>query len=117
MKAIVLAVIVAVMCLSFVAWAKTELPKDGQKTKIMVHAPVAGSEQILTVNSTTVDMSSNISWGIYSPVDCSYRTMSTATKAGIQKTIPAGAWHVRGVREGSAFSNYSGCTGAQLERQ
>lgn len=117
MKSITLAVIVAVLCLSFVAWAtKIELPKDGAKTKIMVHAPTAGADEILTVASTTKDNSDYIAWGVYSPVDCKFRTMSTATKSGIQKTIPSGSWLIRGVRDGSAFLNLSGCTGAELER-
>jgi len=118
MKSIAIATIAAVLCLSFVALATPpELPKDGAKIKIMAHAPSAGKDQILTVNSTTVDMSSDLSWGVYSPVDCKFRTMSTSTKVGVQKTIPSGAWHVRGLRDRSRFVNYSGCTAAELERQ
>lgn len=119
MKSIVLAVIVAILCLSFVAWSeKSELPKDGRKTKINAHAPAASKAQILTVASTTVPMESDLSWSIYAPSSgCKFRTMSTATVAGIQKTVPDGAWHTRGVRDGSAFTNFSGCTLAELERQ
>lgn len=75
-----------------------------------------GKDQILGVASTTIDMSDDLSWAVYSPVDCKYRTMTSAAKQGVQKTIPAETWHVRRVRKGSAFTNFSGCTLGQLER-
>lgn len=93
-----------------------ELPVDSRGAKMQVHAPSAGKDQILGVASTTIDMSDDLSWAVYSPVDCKYRTMTSAAKQGVQKTIPAETWHVRGVRKGSAFTNFSGCTLGQLER-
>jgi len=118
MKIVTLLIMCMILCLAVMAWAgRAELAKDGKSTKLEGHAPTAGKGQILTIASTTIDMSDDISWGLYTPTDCSYRTMSTSTRSGIQKTIPAGAWHVRVVSAGSAFTNFSGCTAAQLERQ
>lgn len=118
MKSIVIAIIAAVLCLPLVVLATPpDLPKDGAKTKIMGHAPTAGKCQLLTAASTTVDMSDDISWGIYAPADCKYRTMATSTVEGVQKTIPAKTWHIRWLRDGSRFVNYSSCDGAELERQ
>ncbi len=118
MKSIVLAVIVAVLCLSFASWAgKSELAKDGMKTKINGFAPDGSKDTTLSVASQTVDMSNDVAWSAYAPGDCKFRTMSTSTKAGAQKTILGGQWTTRVVNPESPFLNYSGCTSGELERQ
>lgn len=99
--------------------ARPELPKDGLKTKMNVHAPTATLGQILTDASTTVDMSDYLSWSLYAPAaGCKYRTMAAGTVGTeIQKTVPVGVWHTRAVRAGSAFTNFSSCALAELEPQ
>ena len=104
--------------LSYGAFAgKPELPKDGMKTKITAHAPDARKDVTLTVNSQTVDMTNDISWSASGASDCSYRSMSTATKAGVQKPLYGGQWNTRAIGASSVHMNYSGCTGWVLERQ
>lgn len=118
MKPLVLSVIVAVLCLSFVAYAdRAELVKDGQKTKINGFAPNGAKDISLGVASQTVDMRNDVAWSVNSPVDCKYRTMSTATKAGRQKTIIASSPRTLVVNTASPFINFSGCTLGELERQ
>jgi hypothetical protein len=104
--------------LSYEAYAlKSELPTDGKKTKIEGHSADCRKDVSLTIASQTVDMNDDISWAVYVPADCKFRNMSTATKAGMQKTLPSGVWFGQVVRTGSAFTNFSGCTSGELERQ
>lgn len=97
----------------------TTVPKlqDAAGVKIQSHADDGKKEQALTVASTTIDMSNDVSWRVYVPADCKFRTMSTSTKAGLQKTLstmPGGFGMV--VNHRTPFTNFSGCTSGELSR-
>lgn len=120
MKSITLAVIVAILCLSFVAWAdKAELAKDGRKTKVDGFAPDPAKDIVLTGNSQTIDMTDDIAWGLSPVANCTYRNHSTATVVGNVKTIIGGTERVRVVNENAVHATYSGagCANEILERQ
>jgi len=63
---------------------------------VQVLSPNGNKDGTLTVNSSTVDMRGDAQWGVYATSACKFRTMSTTTKAGTQRTIPANAWLSRG---------------------
>ena len=80
-------------------------------------APNGKKDINLTVNSTTVDMRLDNGWALYTPTACVYRTMSTATKAGLKRTLPANTYNQRYVNPKTPFINFSGCTSGELQRQ
>lgn len=91
-----------------------DLPRDGGGQKLQGFAPGKRS-QALTVNSVTT--SGDIGWSVYSPTACKFRAMSTATKAGVQFTIPVNTTIERRVNVSAPFINFSGCTSGELQRQ
>lgn len=97
-------IVLAVGCLAGVALS-SEFAPNGKK------------DRALTVNSTTVDMRLDNGWATYTPTGCSYRTMSTATKAGLKRTLPANTYNQRYVNLKTPFINFSGCTSGELQRQ
>jgi hypothetical protein len=97
--------------------AKPELPRDLTGTKVQGFAPDGKKSRQLTVNSVTVDHSSNIEWELYSPTACKYRLMSTATKAGIALTSPANARLNTKVNSSTVHVNYTGCATGELRIQ
>lgn len=80
-------------------------------------APNGKKDTTLAVTSQTVDMRGDAQWAVYATAACKFRTMSTATKAGTQRTIPITTWTTRGVNSVTPFINFSGCTGGELQRQ
>lgn len=105
MKKIVMFVpILAIGCLIGAAFA-VEFAPNGKK------------DRNLTVNSTVVDMRLDNGWATWTPTACSYRTMSTATKAGLKRTLPANTYNQRYVNSKTPFVNFSGCTSGELQRQ
>jgi hypothetical protein len=112
-------VTVAVLCLAVSSYSATPpLETDGNRNGVQGAAPNGLLSQILTVGSTTFDLSDNIWWGIYSPVACKYRLMPTSAKAAYpQFTILAGERLGVVRHKFTKFVNYSGCTGAELSRQ
>lgn len=98
--------------------AKPNLPADRGGQKLQGLAPDARKGSALGVASVTVDMTDDVGYTVYVPGSgCKFRTMSTATRAGNQRTVPAGAWLERRIGAGSAFINFSGCTSGELQRQ
>lgn len=82
-------------------------------------APNGKKDAALTVNSVTVPMANDIEWAAYVPsstTTCVYRTMSTATKVGLLKPIPAATWTSRKVNGATTFINFTGCTAGFRER-
>ncbi len=82
-------------------------------------APNGKKDAALTVNSTTLNMANDIEWSVYVPsstTTCVFRTMSTATKAGLAKPIPAATWTSRKVNGATPFINFTGCTAGFGER-
>lgn len=120
MKILSFLTICMILCLAVMAWAgKSELAKDGLKTKINGFAPDPSKEVVLTGKSQTIDMTDDVAWGLSPASDCSYRNHSTATKTGNLKTIAAGTDRVRVVNSKGIFATYTGagCANAILERQ
>lgn len=94
------------------------MERDGSLAEVQGPAPHASVSQILTVNSTTIDMTGRLWWELYPPVSgCKYRIMPTAVKGSYpQFTAPAGAATGYNVnRSGGGFLNYSGCTLGELK--
>lgn len=96
--------------------ARPDLPVDGKGVRVPGFAPDGKKDVALTVNSQTVDMRNDLSWSQYAPGACKFRTMSTATKAGATRTLPAANWNARNVNQSTPFINFSGCTSGELQR-
>lgn len=86
-------------------------------TAVQGFAPNGTKDVTLAVTSQTVDMRNDLAWGAYAPADCKFRNMTTATKAGSLHTLPGGSWFVRVVNPSTPFTNISGCTSGELQRQ
>jgi hypothetical protein len=70
----------------------------------------------LTVASTTIDMSKKTASNIYNTTSgCVFRSMSSATKAGLTRTVPTDQWFPIVKHKNIKYMNYSGCTNAQLD--
>ena len=82
-------------------------------------APNGFLSRLLTVNSTTIDLSKNIWWGLYAPsTGCKYRIMPTSAKGSYpQFTAIDGTITSRVRNSATKFVNFSGCTLAELEIQ
>jgi len=108
--------IIALVVTSIVAtgsWAiRAELPKDGRDTKIQACAPKLKNDTVVTGNSQTINVTDSNCWAVYVASDTKFRTMSTATKVGIQHTLPGGQWYVEATGS-NKFINIStaGATG------
>jgi hypothetical protein len=103
------------------------LVKDQNLHIVQGPAPHGAKTLDLTSASTTVDMSSDLWWALYTPVVCyvRYMPLSTSTKASYkQSPMPSETWVGRGVNPATPFANFSGCatgttlsTKGTLERQ
>lgn len=82
---------------------------------MQAYAPNGKKAQNLTAASTTINHSANTAWSLYTPNDCKYRNMSTATKMGLQRTWLGGDRTVQVVNPSTKYVNYSGCTNGELD--
>lgn len=109
------------------AWAATPvyqqastLQQDGNGNAVAAiqeFSPNGKFDALLTVTKQTVfDMRDFVKWSIYSPA-CKFRNMSTMTKAGGWRTVPATTYIIRGVHPATPFLNFTGCTAGELQRQ
>ena len=88
-----------------------------------MYAPVQGiapnyrKDVTLTGKSQTIDVTSDSQWIIHTASDAKYRTMSSATKTGIQHTMSNGGGEVvnHGVTS-KVYLNLSGATGTLRRR-
>lgn len=81
-------------------------------------APDGTLSQALTVNSVTIDLSTSIAFGVYSPSDCIARVLPTSAKGSYPSfTVPGGNWLIRVRNQATPFLNLSGCTNGHLQRQ
>lgn len=111
-------IVVILLLIAVAAYAaKPELPKDFTGIKIQGFAPDGKKNQALTVVSVTKDLRDDIGWSAYTPTACSYRLMSTATRAGAKQTMAANATTQRIVNSSTPFLNLTGCTSGELTRQ
>jgi len=113
-RLITITLIVAFASTAFAA-GKLVMEDSNRNVAIQGFAPDGAKDTTLTGNSQTINVSSDVAWSAYCAADGVYKNMSTATKRGINKTIPATTWHTRVVNPKSPFLNIS-CSG-KLERQ
>lgn len=107
MKKLILLMLM-IPCLSFGAGM---IERDSNGHVIQGFAPNGLESAVLTVNSTTYDMSNTIAFSVYSPVDCRIRFMATSAKTGsVSEPVISGAWDVFVVNRNTPFVNLSGCT-------
>ena len=111
-------IVLALVLVATSAFAVSEPEKRGG-IPIQGFAPNASYQQILTVASTTIDISDNLWWGIYAPTACKYRLMPTSAKGTYpQFTVPATSPMGMVIhRASTSFLNLSGCTSGEFSRQ
>jgi len=94
------------------------LMKDSNGNLIQGAAPNGAKITLLTVASTTVDMTDDVWWNLYAGTACKYRIMDTTDRTGhLQQTAPVNVSTSRIVNKNSPFINFSGCTNGELQRQ
>jgi hypothetical protein len=95
----------------------TLLSKDGNGNIVQGAAPDGLLSQTLTINSATIDMSSNLWWGLYAPTACKVRLMPTTAKGAYPTfTAPVNTLTQRYINRNTPFVNFSGCTSGELQR-
>ena len=109
----------ALVLMATAAFAGGTLERDGSNSAIIQgYAPDGLKSQILTVNSTTIDMTNDLYWSLYSTTACKFRQMPTSAKGAYpQFTVPASERIGFVVHKNTKFVNYSGCTSGELNRQ
>lgn len=108
---------VALVLVVSAGYAASPLERDADRNVIQGPAPNGLLSQILTVNSTTIDMSKTTWWGLYAPTACKYRLMPTSAKGAYpQFTVPEAQTTSMLVNRNTKFVNYSGCTSGELSR-
>lgn len=112
-------IILALMLVATTSFAGGTIEKDGKGNVFQGFAPNGILAQLLTVVSTTVDMTSYAAYVLYPPsAGCKVRQMATTAKgANIQTIQPATTWIVKTVNRSTPFVNMSGCTAAELHIQ
>jgi len=111
--------ILAILLIASTAFAGGALEKDASnQLAIQGFAPNGLLSQVLTVNSTTIDMSNSLYWSLYSTTACKYRMMPTSAKGAYpQFTVPASERIGFVINRNTAFTNFSGCPSGELSRQ
>lgn len=92
----------------------------GGDRPIQTFAPNGVLTQLLTVNSTTIDLSLYSMFGIYTPTSttCYMRMMPTTAKgAHVAATVPVTTWTLRAKNPATPFLNLSGCTAGYVQIQ
>lgn len=118
------AVAVTLAVLWVTAWAATppaglQLAPDGKGGYVAVQgiAPKYRKDVALTGASQTIDVTNDTAWYVNLTADAKFRTMSSATKSGIQHTLHDGQGEVIDHSSTSkTFLNLSGASGT-LRRQ
>lgn len=90
MRHLIIAVILMIAATCYAA--KQDLPVDGKGIRINACAPTIANDTSLTGNSQTINVTDATCWQAYVAANTKFRTMSTATKRGIQHTLPTGSW-------------------------
>jgi hypothetical protein len=86
---------------------RSEMATDGRGTKIEAFTPLHKNDTALTGYSQTIDVTDAMAWGAYVAADTKFRCMSTATKAGVQHTLPAGSWFVEPIANPGKVADYT----------
>lgn len=107
-----LAIILVITLLTAGAcWAvKSDLQVDGKGIRLQACAPRIANGAVLTGNSQTISVDGANCWKVYVAADTKFRAMSTATKVGVQHTIPGGSWYTD-IVSNYKFVNFSGASG------
>ena len=95
------------------AFANGTMPTDSLGNKWPVFSPNGATAVLLTVNSTTFDMTSYFAYSIIgTAATCKMRLMPTSAKgAYVSISIPAASYMTFAVNQATPFLNLSGCTG------
>ena len=90
---------------------------DGYGGRVFLQGFVADptKAQTLGVGRTVVNHTTSVAWQLYTPANCKYRSMSTATIAGPLRTWLGGGPDVRLVHSKGAFTCYTSCTDGELD--
>lgn len=81
-------------------------------------APNGTKDVTLTRNSSTVNMTNDAAWSVFSNgTACRYRTMPTSVKSGKRNSIPVNTFVQRYVNKLTPYLNFSGCSNGELQRQ
>lgn len=114
-------IIVALVLVASTSFAAGFLERDRDTVRIQGFAPDGTLGQALTVNSTTVDMTNALAFGVYVPsttTTCKVRTMLTTAKgSNRQRTVPDSVWNIQLVNKATPYANFSGCTSGELTIQ
>ena len=114
MKKLIIIMIVLASCNAFAAGV---LQRDMGLAPVQMAAPNPYESQLLTVYSTTIDVSANIGWVLYSPTACKFRVLPTSAKSTFPAfTAPALATTSQAVHTNTKFANFSGCASGELSR-
>jgi hypothetical protein len=114
----------AIMLITASAFATGDLSRVSSALQfggqpVQVFAPETTT--LLTVYSTTVDLSNYIMYAVnpLAVATCYMRLMPTSTKSAtyIQAQIPASGWTIRAKNYTNPFLNLSGCTAGYLQKQ
>ena len=110
---------VSMFCFSSVSFAGGDLTSDSKGRAVQGFSPDGRFSQILTINSTTFDLSNKLSYSVYTEsAGCKVRIMPTSDKgSNKQTTVPANNEYFRVVNNATPFVNLSGCTSAELQLQ
>ena len=100
------------------AWTSYQNFHAINQAPIQYIAPNGTLSQLLTVNSTTINMTGNAIYSVYYPTgtSCQVRSMATSTKANTAVPVPA-AYITMAVNPSTPFVNFSGCTNAGVQIQ
>lgn len=118
MKRIVTVVLFVLVAVGAVHAAETSLV--GGDRPIQTFAPNGILTRLLTVNSTTIDLSLYSMFGVYTPAatTCFMRMMPTTAKgAHVAATVPVTTWTIRAKNPATPYLNVSGCTAGYVQIQ
>jgi hypothetical protein len=117
MKTLVMLLLLLVSSVTFAA-EPGFLEVDLNNRQLQGGAPNSSLTQLLTVASTTVNMTGTIWWSMYTATACKFRILPTTANGNYpQDTAISDARTSFLVNKVSPFINFSGCTGAVLQRQ
>ena len=99
------------------AFAAGVLTSDQAGRVIQGAAPSPYLQQVLTVNSTTINVDGTLWWSLYAPAACKYRVLPTSAKGNYPAfTVPATTPVSQVLHNSTLFVNFSGCALAELSR-
>lgn len=90
----------------------------GGNLPIQTFAPDGTTTAKLTVNSQTVDISSNALYAVFGgATTCRVRTMPSSTKSGVVSPVRYQDWTIRAKNPATPYINFTGCKNGFWQRQ